>query len=198
LELKQLDSYWQDEAAVIQRCRDSSKEAFEAVVRRYMKPAYSIALGLVGNRDDALDLSQEAFLRAYRNIKQFKTGRRFFPWFYQILRNVCFSYLRKKRRSPGGDLREFDDRNSPVTASGRFDPELVAQRNEMKDRVWRAIGLLNEKHREIIILRHFQNLSYEQMAQALFCSKGAVMSRLYHARQRLKRLLELEKGGRQE
>ncbi|MHC4474286.1 MAG: RNA polymerase sigma factor [Planctomycetota bacterium] len=197
MELGQLDGYLQQEAVALQRCRDSSKEAFEAIVRRYMKQAYSIALGLVGNREDALDLSQEAFFRAYRNIKHLKAGRRFFPWFYQILRNLCFTHLRKRHRGRG-EMPAYDEQDCPLPASGRFDPELVAERNETKDRVWRAIGMLDDKHREIIILRHFQDLSYEQMAQALFCSKGTVMSRLYHARQRLKKLLDLEKGGRQE
>jgi len=76
-----------------------------------------------------------------------------------------------------------------------FTPEVVAERNETKDRLWKAIGKLSEKHREVIILRHFQNLSYEQMSQILYCSRGTVMSRLYYARQRLKELLGTEKGG---
>ena len=77
----------------------------------------------------------------------------------------------------------------------RFDPETVAERNESKDRVWKAIGQLDEKHREVIILRHFQNLSYDEMAKVLFCNKGTVTSRLYYARKRLKEILEHEKGG---
>ncbi|MHC4568084.1 MAG: RNA polymerase sigma factor, partial [Planctomycetota bacterium] len=81
----------------MQRCRRGSAEAFEVLVNRYMKDAYFIALGLVGNREDAMDLSQEAFVRAYRNIKQVKPGRKFFPWFYQILKNLCISHLRKRK-----------------------------------------------------------------------------------------------------
>ncbi|RKY86356.1 RNA polymerase sigma factor, partial [candidate division KSB1 bacterium] len=73
-----------------------------------------------------------------------------------------------------------------------FDPNLLVERNEIKDRVWKAIGQLGEKHREIIILRHFQNLSYGEIAEALFCSKGTVMSRLYYARKALKEILDHE------
>ena len=80
------------------------------------------------------------------------------------------------------------------TATG-FEPDSIAERNETKDLVWNAIGSLEPKHREVIILRHFQNLSYEEMAQLLFCNKGTVTSRLYYARKRLKEVLEQEKGG---
>lgn len=183
----------QDEIAAIRRCRRGSPEAFEVLVNRYMKDAYFIALGLVGNREDALDLSQEAFVRAYRNIKYVKPGRKFFPWFYQILKNLCISHLRKNRYRKASSL---DNDNCPETEarSDCFSPEVVAGRNEMKDRVWQAIGRLEEKHREVIILRHFQNMSYEQIAEALHCNKGTVTSRLYYARKKLEELLGSGKG----
>ena len=94
----------------------SSKEAFEAVVRKYMKEAYFIALGLVGNRDDALDLSQEAFVRAYTNLHRFDPNRSFFPWFYQILRNLCFSHLLPARCS--SILRWWPRRTRPANDCG--------------------------------------------------------------------------------
>ena len=184
----------EEEITVMRRCRRGSKEAFEAVVRRYMKDAYFIALGLVGNREDALDLSQEAFIRAYSNIKRFNLNWGFFPWFYQILRNLCFNHLRKKRSRQRQPLEELETRQIPDC----FSPDVIAERNETKDKVWRAIGKLDAKHREVIILRHFQHLSYEQIAKNLFCNKGTVMSRLYYARKNLKDLLDSEKGGQQE
>ena len=189
-----MPSACQEEIIAIQRCRRGSPEAFEVFVNRYMKDAYFIALGLVGNREDALDLSQEAFIRAYRNIKHLKSGRRFFPWFYQILKNLCVSHLRKRRYRRASSL---DAENCPeVAAMGEsFSPEAVAKRNELKDKVWQAIGKLDEKHREVIILRHFQNMSYEQIAEALFCNKGTVTSRLYYARKKLEELLGTGKGG---
>lgn len=197
-EPEKLDEACQEEAIALQGSRGRGKEAFEAIVNRYMKKAYFIALGLVGNREDALELSQEAFFRAYCNISRLKEGGKFFPWFYQILRNLCFSHLRKKKSRPGDYLEDFDGREGMGSVCDWFDPEVVAERNELKDRVWEAIGRLNDKHREVIVLRHFQDLSYKQIAQALFCNKGTVMSRLYHARKRLKEILDIEKGGRQE
>jgi RNA polymerase sigma-70 factor (ECF subfamily) len=190
-----------------------SRDAFEAFVNRHMKTAYGIALGLVGNREDALELSQEAFYRAYRNFDQLNAKGKFYPWFYQILRNLCFSHLRRRRvrrakelRIDDGGLRIGDSGTNPQSGlcnpqsdemADQFDPEVVAERNETKDRLWRAISRLDEKHREVIILRHFQNLSYEEMAKVLFCNQGTVTSRLFYARQQLKELLDHEKGGQE-
>lgn len=187
-------SLCQEEISVMQRCRGGSREAFEVLVKRYMKDAYFIALGLVGNHEDALDLSQEAFVRAYRHIRQVKAGRRFFPWFYQILKNLCISHLRSRRHRQGASL---DSPDCPQLASTAdcFSPDVVAGNEELKNRVWQAIGRLDDKHREVIILRHFRNMSYERMAEVLFCNKGTVTSRLYYARKRLKELLGTEKGG---
>ena len=182
-----------EELTAMRRCRGGSREAFEVFVNKYMKDAYFIALGLVGNREDALDLSQEAFVRAYRNIKQVKPGRGFFPWFYQILKNLCISHLRRRKHRLAGSL---DVEGCPEPAStDDFSPDAVVGKDELKKEVWQAIGKLEPKHREVIVLRHFRNMSYEQIAKALFCNKGTVTSRLYYARKRLQELLSTEKGG---
>jgi RNA polymerase sigma-70 factor (ECF subfamily) len=189
-----VQSICQEELVAMQRCRRGSRKAFEVFVNKYMKDAYFIALGLVGNREDALELSQEAFIRAYRNIKQVKPDRKFFPWFYQILKNLCVSHLRKRKYRKVNSLDVEGCPEVEATADC-FSPEEVAARNEIKDRVWQAIGQLDEKHREVIILRHFQNMSYDKIAEALFCNKGTVTSRLYYARKKLEELLGAGKGG---
>ena len=194
LEPIRVQAYLKDETLAMRSCRLDTPEAFEALVNRYMKDAYFIALGFVGNREDALDLSQEAFVRAYRNIKQIKPDRKFFPWFYQILKNLCISHLRKRKIRRANSL-DADDCPEVADTGDSFSPEAVATRSEIKDKVWQAIGKLDEKHREVIILRHFQNMSYEQIAEALFCNKGTVTSRLYYARKRLEELLGTDKGG---
>ena len=185
-----------DETVPLLDTPSSTTTAFEAIVRKHMKSAYFIALGLVGNHEDALELSQEAFFRAFRNFKQLHAKGKFFPWFYQILRNLCFSHLRKRRRKTDS-LDEFDGAQIETDVNDNFDPEAVAERNESKDQLWKAIGQLDDRHREVIVLRHFQNLSYEEMANVLFCNKGTVTSRLYYARKRLKEILDHQKGGRQ-
>jgi RNA polymerase sigma-70 factor (ECF subfamily) len=205
-----LSALCQDNTVALCNPGASPREAFEAIVKRHMKDAYLIALGLVGNREDALELSQEAFYRAYKHYDQLNAKGKFFPWFYQILRNLCFSHLRHRRvcrnyqlRTADCGLRTGDSDPNPQSAipnpqspemADQFDPEVVAERNETKDRIWRAISRLDDKHREVIILRHFQNLSYEEMAKLLFCNQGTVTSRLFYARQRLKEILDHERG----
>lgn len=186
-----------DETVPLRDTRGRTATVFEAIVRKNMKSAYFIALGLVGNHEDALELSQEAFFRAFQNFKQLRAKGKFFPWFYQILRNLCFSHLRKRRRRKTDSLDELDGAQIEAGVNANFDPEAVAERNESNDRLWKAIGQLDDKHREVIVLRHFQNLSYEEMANVLFCNKGTVTSRLYYARKRLKEILDYQKGGRQ-
>ncbi|HBG28759.1 MAG: hypothetical protein A2Y10_07145 [Planctomycetes bacterium GWF2_41_51] len=170
----------------------SSAAMFETCVMKYMKDSYRIALGFCGNHQDALELSQEAFLKAYRSIRHLQNNDKFFPWFYQILRNLCFDYMRKKKTQAAQPLDEI---TSEKLMQNNFDPEAIAERNETKEIIWKAIGQLDEKHREIIILRHFLNQSYEQIAKNLFCSKGTVMSRLYYGRRQLKEILSTMKGG---
>ena len=187
-----MSSVCQEEIVAMRQCRRGSRKAFEVLVNKYMKDAYFIALGFVGNREDAQDLSQEAFVRAYRNIKSVKPDRKFFPWFYQILKNLCISHLRKRKYRQASSL---DVEGCPeAQANDCFSPEEIVDRNELKDRVWQAIAKLDEKHREVIILRHFQNMSYDQIAEALFCNKGTVTSRLYYARKRLEELLGTDLG----
>ena len=190
-----MDGLCDDNTAVMVGSRQSTREAFEAVVNRHMKDAYFIALGFVGNREDALELSQEAFYKAYKHFDQLKAVDKFFPWFYQILRNLCFSHLRKRKVRRASSLDDTEGPSIDIPIADAFDPEVVAERNESKDRVWEAIGQLDEKHREVIVLRHFRNLSYDEMAKVLFCNRGTVTSRLYYARKRLKDILGREKGG---
>ena len=160
-----------------------SRDAFGMIVETYMRRAYFCALSLVRHREDALDISQEAFVKAYRAIRRFDPDRPFFPWFYRILRNLCFDWLRKRKRRPRSGIE------GDVTDPGGG-PEVLARRDETKERVWQAISRLGEKDKEIIQLRHFQHLSYKEIAEALDIPQGTVMSRLFSARQRLRTELE--------
>lgn len=180
-----MEGLCQEEILALQRCRNGSAKAFEVIVHKYMKDAYSVALGLVGNHDDAMELSQEAFFRAYSHIGRLSNNKKFVPWFYQILRNLCFSHLRKKKIRHASSLDNYGADIAGEAEGDHFDPEVLAERNEIKDRIWEAIGQLEAKHREVIVLRHFNNLSYDEIAERLFCSKGTVMSRLYYARKKL-------------
>jgi RNA polymerase sigma-70 factor (ECF subfamily) len=139
---------------------------------------------LLGDYDEAQDASQEAFVRAWRNIRRFDPTRRFFPWYGTILRNICISRLR--RRSSRKTVELLDGAPGTPPEAG---PVLLAERNERKDRIWRAIRQLSDTQREIIVMNHFQEMSYREIAEALDIPLGTVMSRLHNARAALRRKL---------
>ncbi len=173
----------QAERQTILQCQKGSRDAFGEIVNRYMRRAYGAALAILGNRDDALDVSQEAFVKAYRAIRRFDARRPFYPWFYRILRNACFDWLRRRRNRPRpGLLMDIPD--------DRFRPDTLVDKDEIREVVWEGIGKLAEKDREIIVLRHFQHMSYREIAAALDIPEGTVMSRLFTARKRLRAELD--------
>ena len=155
--------------------KDGSVRAFEAIVRITMRRAFTVALGIVGNEEDARDLSQEAFMAAHRARATFDIERPFFPWFYRILRNRCLNFIRSRsgRREISADVLV----EQPCAGES---PEGRVIRRERAEAVWRAI----------IVLRTFQELSYREIADTLGISEGTVMSRLIYARKALYRLLK--------
>lgn len=162
-----------------------SVKAFEEIVRSSMKRAYSVALGIVGNAEDARDISQECFMAAHKARKSFDVDRPFFAWFYRILRNRCLNFLKSRARRREISLDVLVERQD---ASPR--PDDVVIRKERIDSVWKALFTLSPEHREIIVLRSFQELSYREIAQYLGISDGTVMSRLYYARKALAEALK--------
>lgn len=180
------------ERGVLERCRAGDAEAFSAIVSSHMKRAYFTALGLVGNHADALDLSQEAFVRAYRSIRDFDPSRRFFTWYYVILRNVCLNHLRKsgRTRNLGDSENEHEIRAEEEIVAA--DPAVLAEQNDLNMRLWTAIGRLKAEDREVLILREFDGCSYAEIAQRLNIPQGTVMSRLFNARKHLRERLSGE------
>jgi len=177
----------ESEVKLIRRCQTGDKDAFGAIVKRYAGAARGAAVLILGSYEDALDASQEAFVRAWRHIRTFDTEAPFYPWYAAILRNVCIS---KMRRRSGRRTVELVD--GQARSSADSDPILLAERNERRDRIWRAIQALSPPHREIIVMNHFQGLSYKEIAAALDIPIGTVMSRLHAARQVLKSSLSDE------
>jgi RNA polymerase sigma-70 factor (ECF subfamily) len=178
-----------DERSIILRCQKGDKQIYGRLVEKYMKRAYFTALGLVGIHDGALDLSQDAFVRAYRSINKLDADRKFFTWYYQILRNLCFNYLRDNARH-ARPFSEIGDNQIDTIIDSSQDSSLEVEQNEMKEALWKAMDTLKPHEREIIMLKDFQEMSYKEIAEALDCPIGTVMSRLFTARQALKRKLE--------
>lgn len=171
-------------------------DAFDQLVRRLRGRAFRLAHALVGSRDDAMDLAQEAFLKVFRARETFRDGEPFLPWFHRIVRNTCFSYLRQRGRlralsvsrpRPGGDEDEGDWELADEAAPA---PSARLEEGERADAFRAAFAILSARDREIITLRHFEELSYRDIAAALDIPQGTVMSRLFHARRRLRERLQ--------
>jgi RNA polymerase sigma-70 factor (ECF subfamily) len=175
----------QSDAELASKAKRGNIDAFGELVERYKERAYMIALGFVGSPDDAMDLSQEAFFKAFKAMRTFKDGADFYPWFYAVLRNTCFNVLRKRKTRRESSLDAAQEYGFDV-ADGAPDPAVTLERKEMRAIVRAEIDKLTPVHREILMLRHFELLSYKEMADVLGCPIGTVMSRLYAARQALK------------
>ncbi len=170
--------------------RTGNSTAMKVLVDRYKKKAYYIALGLVGDRDEASDLCQEAFIRIYNARRNYDQSRPFFSWFYTILSNLARNHL-KKRMVRNEYTRKTQDAYDPKLQSPRT-ADAIIESNEAKTAVWNAIEKLSYDHREVIILRHFEDMSYENIAKLVGVPVGSVMSRLYYARKKLRELLSDE------
>jgi len=168
----------QSEKDLLELVRSGDKKAYQSIVLRYMKSAYYVALGFLQNHQDALDVSQEAFIRAYRKRRTFDPERPFFPWFYRVLRNMCIDYVKKYRRKDEIPLEDI-----PILDTREED-------TEMKQALWKGIQELAIIHREVIILRYFRQMSYQEIAEVTGKPMGTVMSSLYYAKKNLRGIME--------
>ncbi len=174
-----------NEDRLLDKIQKGDKQAYGFLVNHYKERAYSIALGYVGTIDDAYDLSQEAFIKAYLKIRTFDPSRSFFNWFYQILKRLCLNFLRDKKTVFNYEAVELDN-----LLSENLTPIELNEQRETYKIIWTAIGKLSVEAREIIILKEFKEMSYKEIAELLEIPQGTVMSRLYHARRALKAMIE--------
>ena len=183
-----------EDREIVSLCIEGKKEAYGFIVKKYMKRAYFNALGIVKNHDDALDISQEAFIQAYKAIAKFDVSRKFYTWYYQILRNLCINHLRRKSKFV--DVSKFVNENgdeyydSIELVDSNADPSVLAEQNEMTQKLWKTIGLLKPAEREILMLKEVDNCSYKEISERLEIPIGTVMSRLFNARKHLKEIFE--------
>ncbi len=174
---------------LIQKCQQGDPRAFEELVQRYYQKAYATALFFVKNPDAALDISQEAFFRIYRNLNHYRSDHAFGGWLYRIVKNLCLNYLERKRH------KWFVFSDAFVWQNGRLQEpaEPFPDRLEQEERaqwLWKALQQLPEKDREIILLKEVAELSYQEIADTLHIPLGTVMSRLYYARKKLADMLK--------
>ena len=167
--------------SLVCRSRAGDADAFGSLVRQYAGRAIGTASLMLGSHHDALDASQEAFVRAWRRIDRFRGDGSFYAWFAAILRNVCIDRLRRRAKRKHASLDDAFD-----LADTDDSPEVLADKSEQARALWRAIRQLSPAQRDIIILSHFQEMSYQRIADVLDIPIGTVMSRLHGARKALR------------
>lgn len=180
------------EGELLQRSLRGDRKAYGELLSLHQPRALALATGIVGNREDALEMVQDASLKSFKGLPGFVPGKPFFPWFYRILRNTCIQHLRKRRlrrslplvptHPDGESFGEPPDRDAPL-------PEEIVSRDERSRRVGAALVRMPPRDAEILILKHFDGLSYKEIAEALAVPAGTVMSRLHAARRRLRKMV---------
>jgi len=186
----------EEDRALIAKAQAGDTVAFRSLVERHQRRAFAIALSLVRDENDARELVQDAFLRVFKGLGSFQGGSSFFTWLYRIITNLSIDLIRK----PGRGLGELDERRLETESDQDVDfpllsrleganPVDIVRRREIAARLQHALDALPPYHRGVIVMREIEGLSYEEMAQVMGVSKGTIMSRLFHARQKLQRAL---------
>ena len=189
-----------DDKDLVLAAQRGDREAFRTLFERYHRRAYALALGVVRHTDDALDVVQDAFIKAHKYLDKFEGNSSFYTWLYRIVMNLAIDHLRKHRRVRPVELDEtrldesaVDEGLLPNLLGGN--PGRALMDKEIRERIDVALGELSENHRSVLVMRELEGLSYEEMATAMGCSKGTIMSRLFHARKNMQaRLIDLVEG----
>jgi RNA polymerase sigma-70 factor, ECF subfamily len=183
------------ELDLVRRCQAGDTEAFDELVTRYRTRVFSMIYNMVHSEQDAWDLAQDSFLKAWKSIKRFRGRSSFYTWIYRIVMNVTIDWLRKKHIK-GGDtefddatqLREIDPASKTVPKTEALPYEMM-ERDEIRTRIDKAIAQLSAEQRAVILMKEIEGMQYHEIAEALGCSIGTVMSRLFYARKKLQTLL---------
>ena len=179
--------------ALIIRAQAGDKDAFRDLVRHHQRRAFSLAFGLVRDEGDAQEVVQEAFIRVYKSLGGFQHGSSFFTWLYRIVNNLAIDLMRR----PARRVSRLDDgrhvgREDEIPLLSRVDgadPLASIRRREIAQRIQAALAELPPYHRAVIVMREVEGMSYQEMAEIMSVSKGTIMSRLFHARQKMQRAL---------
>jgi len=178
--------------ALVRAAQRGRMAAFEELVARHRDKIYARAYSMMRNEDDAIDLSQEAWVKAWQRLKQFQGDSSFGTWLTRIVINLCLDQLRKQKRQRAESIEELGEesggveRQMPVIAAN---PTAGLERDELRQRIDRALGQLSYEHRTVLVLHEFEELEYKEIAKVMGCSIGTVMSRLFYARRKLAALL---------
>jgi len=183
------------ELDLVKRCQAGDTEAFDELVTRYRARVFGMIYNMVHSEQDAWDLAQDAFVKAWKSIKRFRGRSSFYTWLYRIVMNVAIDWVRKKQvRSSGAEfddaaqLKEIDPASKTAPKADAL-PYETMERGEIRERIDQAIAQLTPQHRAVILMKEIEEMQYHEIAEALGCSIGTVMSRLFYARKKLQTLL---------
>src|SRR5271169_4208700 len=177
---------------LVEAARQGDMGAFEELVARHRDKIYARAFSMMRNEDEAVDLSQEAWVKSWQRLNQFQGDSSFGTWVTRIVINLCLDQLRKQKRQRSESIEEMDqesggvERQMPVVT---VNPTAGLERGELRQRIDRALGQLSHEHRTVLMLHEFEELEYKEIAKVMGCSIGTVMSRLFYARRKMAALL---------
>jgi RNA polymerase sigma-70 factor (ECF subfamily) len=181
-----------DDAALVRAAQRGDMPAFEELVARHRDRVYARAYSMMRNEEEAVDLSQEAWVKGWQRLRQFQGDSSFGTWMTRIIINLCLDQLRKQKRQRTESLEAMDEesggveRQMPVVT---VNPTAGLERAELRQRIDRALGQLSHEHRTALVLHEFEDMEYKEIARTMGCSIGTVMSRLFYARRKLAVLL---------
>ena len=176
-----------DETDLISRCQKGDQDALKEIFDQYREKVYRIAYGVVRHREDALDIVQEVFIKLFRSIKHFEGKSRFYTYLYRMAMNTAIDHSRKTKKNPTSSI-DVEGGFVPVDAIENR-PDRIAVRKELGERLKRAMDKLPDDQRTALIFREVEGLSYQEMAEAMECSIGTVMSRLHYGRKKVQESL---------
>ena len=186
---------------LVRAAQKGNMQAYEELVHRHRDKIYARAFSMLRNEDEAMDLSQEAWVKGWQRLSQFQHNASFTTWMTRICINLCLDFLRKKQRQQTDSLDQMDEESGGVERrmpEEEFNPTATMERFELREQIDTGMEKLSYEHRTVLILHEFERLEYKEIAKAMHCSIGTVMSRLFYARRRLANILISLKKERQQ
>ena len=177
-----------EDVALWKAAQRGDMRAFEELVARHRDKVYARAFSMVRNEEDAIDLSQEAWVKAWQRLKQFQGDSSFLTWMTRIVINLCLDKLRKQKRERAESIENLEEESGGVERqmpTVTVNPTERLERSELRQRIDKALGQLSYEHRTVLILHEFEDLEYKEIAKRMQCSIGTVMSRLFYARRKM-------------
>lgn len=194
------DDSMSTDLALVRAVKGGDATAYRGLVEKYQQRIYHVIYGMVRNQEDARDLTQDAFIKAFRNLERFREDSRFYTWLYRIAMNVTIDFTRRRARAPVSAGAEEDvavrDADRGIEDTHRNDgPGKQLERKQLHTAILDAIEQLPDTHRQVILLREVEGLSYKEIAEVLEVKEGTVMSRLFYARKKLQEMLSSHADG---